>query len=224
MTGCEGDSKGAGAPAEQAAPKHASKTLVFGGSFDPPHTGHLNLLANGIAAVAPSRVVVVPAGTAPHKAESHTPAELRLAMCACFQPAFPGLEISDLELRRPGKSYTWDTLLALQAAAPDEDFCLLVGGDMLAGFTGWYRWQDLLARATLVAGGRHPNEMPALEQAAETLRTAGGRVILAEGPVLELSSSGLRAALARGDDAAWALIPPPADAIAREHRLYTDEP
>ncbi|MDL2327739.1 nicotinate (nicotinamide) nucleotide adenylyltransferase [Ruminococcaceae bacterium OttesenSCG-928-A11] len=201
----------------------APKTLVFGGSFDPPHTGHMNLLANGIEAIAPHRVVVVPAGAPPHKAALHTPAALRLEMCTCFRPLFEGLEVSEMELARPGKSYTWDTLNALRQAAPGDDFHLLVGGDMLEGFTGWHRWRDLLAMATVVAGSRHPDEMPALKAAARRLREAGGRVVLAEGPVLQVSSSGLRAALARGDEAAFALIPPPAGAIVRENRLYTDD-
>lgn len=198
------------------------KALIFGGSFDPPHMGHMGLLQAAIAAVVPQRVLVVPSGMAPHKQASQTPASLRAAMCECFRPLFPALEISGIELARPGKSYTCETVEQLRQAAPDTSWFLCIGGDMLLSFDTWYRWQDLLRMVTLVVLGRQEGQDSALTEAADGLRRAGGQVLFAPGPTVELSSSALREAIAQGRDV-WGQIPPPADAVVRENGLYLDD-
>ncbi|MDL2219541.1 nicotinate (nicotinamide) nucleotide adenylyltransferase [Ruminococcaceae bacterium OttesenSCG-928-O06] len=198
----------------------AKKALVFGGSFDPPHIGHMNLLENAISAVAPGEVFVVPSGTAPHKQASATPGPLRLAMCQCFTPLFPHLVVGNWELCRPGKSYTVDTMATLQAEYPGREWYLCIGADMLLGFATWHRYKQLLGMATLVAGGRGEKDETALRAAAKALEDEGGRVLLAKGPVVPASSSGIRAALAGGDEEALLLIPPPADDIVRQNGLY----
>ncbi len=196
------------------------RILLFGGAFDPPHKGHVNLLQNAVAAAAPSLVLVVPEGTAPHKAASGTPWPLRAAMCRCFLPVFPHVHVSDVEHRRAGKSYTCDTMRQLQEENPGAAFFLVMGGDMLESFFTWRRWQDILRRATLVAAPRHAGEEATMQKAAAELRQAGGRVIFAPGPVLAASSSGIRAALAAGDEGALALVPSPADELIRQNGLY----
>lgn len=196
-----------------------NSTLFFGGSFDPPHLGHMNLLAHAIAAVQPQRVLVVPSGTAPHKAASATPAPLRMEMCRCFQPLHPALVVSDMEVCREGKSYTYDSLEALRAQHPETPLFLALGGDMLASFTQWYRWRDVLALATLVAAGRGTETEEALQTAAEGLRQAGGHVVWAPGEVLVVSSTQVRAAVKRGDGIST-LVPPLVEAIIRREGLY----
>ena len=94
------------------------KVLLFGGTFDPPHNGHVHFLKSAIRAARPDRVVVMPACIPPHKAASATPAALRLAMCECFRPLFPALEVSDWEIRQGGKSYTIDTVKMLEEKYP----------------------------------------------------------------------------------------------------------
>ena len=86
------------------------KTLLYGGTFDPPHNGHMNNLRAALALVQPDRALVMPAGTPPHKHASATPAELRLQMCACFTALSPAVQVSDWEIRRGGRSYTVHTL------------------------------------------------------------------------------------------------------------------
>lgn len=201
---------------------NGEKVLVFGGSFDPPHVGHMNLLQNAICAVQPHKVLVVPSGTAPHKAASATPGALRAAMCCCFAPLFPGLEISDIELRRPGRSYTADTLEVLIKQYPGAQLYLSIGGDMLESFTTWHRYEEVLAMATLVVQARSDAEQAGLEKAAETLRAQGARVLFAKGPVLPAASSAIRRAVAEGADVS-ALVPPEALAVIRENHLYLPE-
>ena len=86
------------------------KIILFGGTFDPPHNGHMTLLAGAIEAVRPDLVLVEPAGTPPHKRAGGTSAAHRLAMCECFRPLFPELVLDTTEIARGGKSYTIDTV------------------------------------------------------------------------------------------------------------------
>ncbi len=198
------------------------KTLIFGGTFDPPHIGHMALLQNAIAAVAPGRVLVIPAGLPPHKQAAATPAPLRLAMCACFFPLFEGLEISDMEILRGGKSYTLDTLRILQKQRPEDEYYLSVGGDMLCSFTAWHCYRQLLQCVTLVVQARQEAQEE-LEKAAALLAAEGGRFVWAKGETPPVSSSEIRQMLAAGQNV-QGLIPPPAYGIVMEHGLYQTGP
>lgn len=191
------------------------RILLYGGTFDPPHLGHLNNLRAAMAAVRPDRVVVMPAGTPPHKAASATPAALRLAMCECFRPLFPALEVSDWEIRQGGKSYTIDTVKMLEEKYPGASVYLCVGSDMLTTFTEWRNWQELLRRTTLVAQSREEGDMPALRAAARALEAEGGRVLFTDAPALPLASTDLRAH--RRD---LSLVPGAARRVIEENQLY----
>lgn len=197
--------------------------LLFGGTFDPPHNGHMSILRNAIHAVQPDRVLVMPAGLPPHKRASGTSAALRLAMCKCFLPLFPGLEISTMELYREGKSYTWDTVQQLMAEMPGVAISLCIGSDMLLTFTEWYRWQDLLAAVTLVAQSRAQQDTRPAQQAAEALRQQGGRVVFASGEVEDISSTEVRRAVAAGQDIS-ALVPPLVAQVIQREGLYKIAP
>ncbi len=194
------------------------KILLFGGTFDPPHIGHMALLQNAIAAVAPGRVLVIPAGVPPHKRAAATPAALRLAMCECFRPLFSGLEISDMELHRQGKSYTLDTVLALKRQYPNDELYFSLGGDMLLSFQSWHCYRRLLPLVVLVVQSRQENS-EALRAAADVLAAEGGRFVWATGGTPRVSSSEIRQALAAGGTAAG-LIPPPACGIVEKEGLY----
>ena len=196
------------------------KLLLFGGTFDPPHLGHMHALRAAIAAVQPDTVLVMPAGTPPHKAASTTLAALRLAMCACFCALDPRVTVSDWEIRRGGASYTVDTLTMLAQKYPGAALYLNVGGDMLRTFTGWYRWQDILRLATLVVQSRTPGEGEALRAAAAVLEQVGGRVLFTGAAPLECASTDIRAALAAGDPSAWQWLPPQAAAVIAQNGLY----
>ena len=116
------------------------KIMLYGGTFDPPHNGHINNLRAALALVRPDRAIVMPAGTPPHKQASTTPAALRLQMCACFTALSPVVEVSDWEIRRGGRSYTVHTLEWLRSCDPAAELYLCVGSDMLLSFDGWHRW------------------------------------------------------------------------------------
>ena len=191
------------------------RVLLFGGTFDPPHNGHIHFLKSAIEAAKPARVVVMPACIPPHKAASATPATLRLAMCECFKPLFPALEVSDWEIRQGGKSYTIDTVNMLEQTYPGAAVYLCVGSDMLTTFTELRSWRELLRRTVLVAQSREEGDMPELRAAARALEAEGGRVLFTQTPALPLASTELRTH--RRD---LSLVPAAARRVIEENHLY----
>lgn len=195
------------------------KLLLFGGTFDPPHIGHMNLLRGAMQAVQPDLTIVMPAGVPPHKAASMTPGMWRYEMCACFlalEKEFGGrIEISDWEIHRQGRNYTIDTVTMLEQKYPGAELYLSVGSDMLLTFTEWRRWPELLQKATLVVESRCEGDMGALHRAARALSAEGGRIVFSQAKALPMASSDIRA----GKAPAGAL-PPETERIAGKYHLY----
>ncbi len=159
------------------------KLLLFGGTFDPPHTGHISLLENAIKLVKPNKVVVMPAGIPPHKEASTTPGNLRMEMCRCFLPCFANIEISDIEIKRQGSSYTWDSLQELEKLYPGSTLYLCIGSDMLLYFEKWHRYKEILQKVILVGQDRQQTDIPLTRAAAQELRRQGGTVLFTGGHI-----------------------------------------
>ena len=144
------------------------KVLLYGGSFDPPHNGHLNNLRAAAARVRPDRIVVMPAGSSPFKRGTNASGALRLEMCGCFsalaeEGGFPALTVSGWEVQQAAqgkRNYTVLTLEMLAAGSPGAELYLAIGSDMLLSFDGWYRWQDILRLARLVVTSRNVGDDP----------------------------------------------------------------
>jgi nicotinate-nucleotide adenylyltransferase len=128
---------------------------VLGGTFDPPHVGHLIVASDVCAALELDRLRFIPAATPPHKrGRVHASAELRLEMVRAATAADPRFEVDDLELRREGESYSADTLRQLRESEPDADLFFIIGVDQLREFASW-REPEVVARlATLVVVSR----------------------------------------------------------------------
>ncbi|EJX08361.1 nicotinate (nicotinamide) nucleotide adenylyltransferase [gut metagenome] len=191
------------------------KLLLFGGTFDPPHKGHIHLLQETIRVAEPDKVIVMPAGIPPHKAASATPGELRLKMCSCFEGCHPDLEISGWEIARGGRNYTVDTLEMLREKYSDAEMYLSVGSDMLTTFTTWKEWRRLLQMAVLVVQSRQQGDHTKLEKVAEELRACGGRILFTGAPAIEAASSDIRNGKL-GDE----VLPPSVLEIAKQNHLY----
>ena len=127
---------------------------VFGGAFDPPHNAHLALAQTAIDQLQLDELKIIPTGFAWHKDRPLSAAEDRLKMAQLAFSGLPRVSVDVREIKREGHSYTIDTLEALQAEEPDAAFFLLIGGDQLAAFTQWHRWQDILSRATVCVAER----------------------------------------------------------------------
>ena len=203
------------------------KILLYGGTFDPPHYGHIHNVMSVAATVKPDLVIVMPAGVPPHKAASHTPAELRLAMCACFSelagtPDIPKLTVSRWEIDAAvcGRAnYTVTTLDMLHDANPDAALYLAVGSDMLLTFDEWHEWQRVLKLACLVVESREADDLDALHKKAESLDPDATHILFAHQPALPLSSTQIRQEIAAGQDCGTKL-PQCVQEIIKKEKLY----
>lgn len=191
------------------------RVLLFGGTFDPPHNGHMNNLSAALRLVKPDKAIVMPAGIPPHKNASATPGRIRLEMCRCFCALGAEVEVWDWELRRAGKSFSVNTLEMLRERFPEAELYMTVGSDMLTSFCTWHRWQDILHLAAIVVESREEGDEQALRLAARPLIEAGGRVLFAQAPALALSSTDIRTGKA-GPEA----LPPPVGEIIERYGLY----
>ena len=205
------------------------KILLYGGSFDPPHNGHLNNLRAAADRVHPDKIVVMPAGSSPFKQGTNAPGTLRLEMCECFrllteeEAAVAGeLEISGWEVAQAkagNRNYTVLTLEMLARENPTAQLYLAVGSDMLLSFDSWYRWQDILHLACLVVTSRNVGDDPALHAKARQLDPAGKRILFAPVQALPMASSQLRARLAAGEDCK-AELPEAVRVVIQREGLY----
>ena len=190
---------------------------LFGGSFDPPHVGHLVVAETLREAFALDRVVWMPAARPPHK-PGHTlaPAADRLAMVRLAVAGNAAFEVSDLELRRADEtgvpSYTVDTLRALHAAYPGAAWSLLIGEDSLATFGSWREPAEIARLARLVVYRRAGAGAASAGPFAHDARFADA------GP-LDVSSTDLRARLRAGRSVRY-LVPDAVGAYASAHGLY----
>ncbi len=194
------------------------KILLYGGTFDPPHWGHINNLRAAMQAVQPDKVIVMPAGIPPHKAASATPGSLRLQMCRCFLQLGEQVEISDWEISHEGKSYTVNTLRMLHSTYPDAQLYLTVGSDMLTSFRTWREWQSILQLATLVVESREADDAAMLAEFADSLCGDGAQILFARAKPVPMSSSEIR----QGSAGAEA-VPPEVWQIISSRGLYQCE-
>lgn len=163
------------------------RLAFFGGSFDPPHVGHLLVAQDAFEQLALDRLVVIPAATQPLKSAEVTPAAQRLEMTRLTFGDDPRFEVSDVEVRRGGVSFTVDTLEHFAARHPDAERFLLLGADVLATFGQWREPARVLSLARPVVLVRHSDEA---EQPAEL---AGARVLKLATRRVDVSSTEIRA-------------------------------
>ncbi len=185
---------------------------IFGGTFDPPHVGHLVAAIDARQALALDVVLLVVANGPWQKLGTRevSGAGDRLAMVAAAVADAPGLEVSDLEIRRGGLSYTADTLAALRAAEPDAELFLILGNDAAAGFATWERHAEVAAGAHLVVVDRPGSPTP-VDAAFSWTRI--------DIPELEISSTELRSRVADGRSIRY-LTPAAVAACIAQRGLY----
>ena len=171
------------------------KIAVYGGSFNPPHLGHVEAARTVAQALHPDKFLIIPDNLPPHKEmveDSPTP-EQRMSLCALAFAAIPGAEISDMEIRREGKSYTADTVDRLRALYPEDELFLVMGTDMLLSFEQWYRFRYLLEQCTLAVLARAEEDGDAIRAHAGYMeREYGARIVILPHAPLEMSSSDIR--------------------------------
>jgi nicotinate-nucleotide adenylyltransferase len=196
------------------------KVGVLGGTFDPIHRGHLMMAAEALEELGLARVLLVPARW-PMSKTGHrvTAARHRLAMVRLAAAGRPRLEVSTMEMERPGPSYTADTIAELKSRQPGDELFFILGWDSLEQLPSWHEPARLVSLCRLAAvprPDRHRPDLAALEKAVPGI---SARVVFLEWPCVDISASAIREAVGRGDPIDH-LVAEKVAGYIKEHRLY----
>ncbi len=195
---------------------------VYGGTFDPPHLGHLILAEAAADSLGLERVLFVPAGEPPHKRPGsvRAPAHHRLAMVERAIADNPRFALSRADLDRPGPHYTADLLALLHHQFPADDLVFLIGADSLRDLPSWSRPAQVVALAHLGVM-RRPGVSVDLAALDARIPGVAGRVLWIDAPLVDLAASALAARIAAGYSVRYQ-VPDAVLAYIGEHGLYRE--
>jgi nicotinate-nucleotide adenylyltransferase len=192
---------------------------ILGGTFNPPHVGHLVCAQEARARLGLDEVWLVPVASPPHKPLPGDPGpEVRLEMCRRAAAGVEWLDVSDLEVRRGGPSYTVDTLEALRGARPGDELTWIAGGDTALSLPGWHEPERVLSLARFAVAERGEARRDEIER---SLAGLAGRpsVVFFDMPRVDVSSSDVRRRVAAGLPVRW-LVSDPVRELVEERGLY----
>ena len=201
------------------------RIAFYGGGFNPPHLGHAEVLRSVLRELAPDKLLVLPDKQSPHKDlpdGSPEPAE-RMELCRLAFGDIEGVELSDLNFRHDGPSYTASTVDLLREEYPEDELILVIGTDMFLSFEEWYRFEYLLDQCTLAVLSRNEDDGDELRAHGSKLeREYGAKVTLLHHAPLPMSSTQIREQLRRrlGTD----LLDPKVYEEIIRHRWYDAQP
>ena len=198
------------------------KICIYGGTFDPPHIGHMHACKAFLTSFCVDKMYIIPTSTPPHKIRSsNVSGEDRLEMCRlAFSDISELIEVSDVELKREGKSYTADTIHHFKSKGID-DIYLLCGTDMMLTLDSWYNSEYILTNAKIVCMRRESDksiEKDIYKKRKEYRLTFGTEVYILDVDAIELSSSEIRGKISYSN--AEGLITDKVSDYIRENELY----
>ena len=197
---------------------------IYGGTFDPPHAGHIAAAQAAMETLHLDKLLLIPDAQPPHKQlpqGSATPQQRYDMTVLATASLGKRAEVSDMELRRAGVSYTADTLAALHAQYPEDTLYLLMGSDMFLSLHTWRRPEDIIALAHIAPFSRETEDESAAFDAQKAYleqHFAAQVAVIPNPQVVEVSSTEIRARLARGQGGE--LLPPPVWGYIQRERLY----
>lgn len=192
---------------------------IYGGSFSPPHNGHVAACKHFIEALSLDTLLVMPTYVSPHKQNKNVvSADHRLAMTRLAFADLPSVTVSDYECNKGGVSYTADTLAHF---AKEGELFFLCGTDMFLSLQEWYHTEVIFQNATIVVVNREHGCEDAIQSACKRYQEdyEGVRVVVLANEVLPLSSTQIRNAIAKGENVS-SMIPHAVEVYIREHSLY----
>ena len=193
---------------------------IFGGTFDPPHLGHLILASEARFQLGLDRLLWILTPNPPHKQDQTiTPVAHRLAMVNLAIQDNSSFELSRVELDRPGPHYTLDTVEIIADQYPDADITPIIGSDSLREFPTWHQPQEILYACHWVGVMRRPGETANLEALERELPGISSKIHYVDAPLLEIASREIRERVASGKPFRYYLSPPVYKYI-NEHHLY----
>jgi len=193
------------------------KIGIFGGSFNPPHNGHVNIAVQAKEELGLDKMLIMPTGTSPHKGKALVGFNSREYMCRLAFGRLPGFEVTDIEGKSVRKSYTIDSQRLLKKQYPQGTaFYLLIGADMLFYFDQWHEHDALLNECHVVAAAREQGQFTNMvEYATDEL----GKIKVLNLEVTEVSSGQIREKIAAGADVGD-LVPERVLKFIQEKKFY----
>ena len=193
---------------------------IFGGTFDPPHLGHLILASEAQDQLDLTRLLWTLTPEPPHKQDqSITAIEYRLAMVNLAIEDNPSFELSHVELDRPGPHYTLDTIRIVAEQNPNAEIVPIIGGDSLSDLPTWHRPKELLYACHWVGVMRRPGESANLEALERKLPGISSKIHYVDAPLLEIASRQIRSRIAEGRPFRY-YLPPTVYEYIKENHLY----
>lgn len=192
---------------------------IFGGTFDPPHLGHLILASEVHYQLHLDRLLWVLTPVPPHKPGRRTPMEMRLAMVEASLNGSPEFEISTVEIDRPPPHYALDTVCLLRQEFPDDELIYVMGGDSLQQLHTWHRAPELVEELDGIGVMRRPEDEINFTEIRAALPGLSEKIHVVRAPLLEIASSDIRERVAAGAPFRFYLHPGVFEKIVRE-RLY----
>lgn len=203
------------------------RTGIYGGTFNPIHKAHIHLVREFAKRLQLERILLIPTGQPPHKAAKQLASNedrLRMLELAAEEITECPVEISEIEMRREGKSYTADTLTALKTMYPEDELFLLMGEDMFMTVERWFKPEVIFAAATVCGAPRDHGSFARMQEHAEEIKLQYPvfRFVLEDIPYVEGSSTDVRERLRDGSTLSD-LLPESVERYIRERGLYGDQ-
>lgn len=200
----------------------ARRLGMFGGAFDPPHVAHVALARAALEQLGLDELRVLPTGLAWHKSQALTAPQHRLALARIAFGELPRTVIDERELRRPGPTYTIDTLREFKAEQPQAELFLIMGEDQAVSLTRWREWQAILQLAAICVAARSsakPAGTAFAPDGAPSGLPPGADVRLLRLPSMPESATEVRGRVAQREGIAH-LVPPGVASYIEQHHLY----
>lgn len=196
---------------------------ILGGTFDPPHLGHLILAEHAADALGLAKLLFVPAADPPHKQhETKTPVHHRLRMLECAIQGNPRFSISRVDIDRPGPHYSVDMVRIIGKLYPDTELYFVMGSDSLRDLPRWYH-PDELIRLCQLAVMRRPGDDVRLDMHAAVLPELAARVVMVDAPLIGISSTDISDRLRQGQSIRY-LVPDTVLSYIQSHPIYGKTP
>ena len=173
--------------------KKVRKIAMYGGSFNPIHNAHINIAQAFVKKLKLDKLLFIPTAVPPHKSAGEmVSAQHRLEMCALAAKNVKKAEVSDIEIRRSGKSYTADTLRELSELYPDSELYLIMGADMFMTLTDWYQPEEIFKLAVICTVPRNDDDMAALSEREKQYNEMGAKTVVLDLKRSDISSTEIR--------------------------------
>ncbi len=173
--------------------KQVRRIGMFGGSFNPVHNAHINLASSFIKKLKLDKLLLIPTAVPPHKSDSEmVSAEHRMNMCKLASEDHKKIEVSDIEIKREGKSYTVDTLRQIREMYPEAEIYLIMGADMFMTLLDWKEPEEIFSLAVICTVPRNSDDLESLTEKEKAYREMGAETVILDLKKSNISSSKIR--------------------------------